>query len=214
MTAAFLPASAAPASPAGLVRKHTRAGTALAVHALAGLDDLGSGWSATSSPTGETSLTCAGFEPPLPGVVETGAASSDSFQRSATGPFVTASSWAYRSAAEATTVWQRVVGRGLLDCFVRSVKQGATSGVRFTVRSAAPAPFPSLAPRTAAYRVVAAARRSGQTVSAYYTLIVLDRDRLIAELTLAQLETPIPRATELSLARRIAHRLAGARPSG
>ena len=204
---AILAAPTTAAAPTSLVRKHSQGDTALARRVLLGQADLGPGWAAAPAAAAESALTCPGAEPRLPGVVETGAATSDSFQRSPTGPFLSASSWVYGTPQQAATVWERVVARGLLGCLVRSVQQGSASGVKLTVRSTAPMPLPQLAPHTAAYRVVAAARTSAGSVSAYYTLIVLGRGRLIAELSLASLTTPLPAASELTLARRAARRL-------
>jgi hypothetical protein len=200
-------APAAGSSSPGLVRKHTSADTAAAQRLLPRLVDFGAGWTAVPASAQEAALTCPGFEPRLPGVVETGAATSDRFQASPNGPFVSASSWVYRSTIQAATVWKRVVGDGLLGCFVRSVKAGSTPAVKLTLGSARRSPFPALSERNAAYRIVATARASGQSVATYNTLIVLGRDRQLAEVSLARVAAPVPRSTELSLARLVARRL-------
>ncbi len=208
----------APASVAGkpatttavapdLVQKHTSADMAAAQRVLPALVDFGPGWTAAPTSGAEATLTCPDSQPLLPGVVETGAASSPTFESSTTGPFVSASAWVYRSADDAATVWQKAVGPGVLRCFVRSVEHGSTSAVKFTVGSAGPLALPRLAERAAAYRVVATARTAGQSIATYYVLVVLGQGREIAELTLARFTTPVSRDAELALARTIARRL-------
>ncbi len=202
----LFPAAAQPSSP-DLVRKHTAAGSAAAERLLPGLVDFGPGWTATKARAQDASLTCPTFHPRLPDVVEIGAAVSDDFRASPQGPFVSASSWVYGSGAQALTVWKSVVGPGVLRCFEHSVEHDAPGGVRFQVHSAARSPFPALAERTAAFRIVATAQVSGQSVTTNYTLIVLGHDRQLAELSFARLSAPVPRSTELMLARTVARRL-------
>jgi hypothetical protein len=197
-----------PAPAPDLVQKHTAADTSRAQSVLPGLVDFGPGWSASAASVAESSLTCPGSRPRFPGVIETGAATSDSFQRSPTGPFVAGSAWLYKSTGDAATVWGKAVGPRLLGCFVQSVKQGSTNRVTFTIATTGAAPMPHLAERTAAYRVRATARSAGQTTNAYYVLIVLGARNGIAELTMARFGAPVSSATEVSLARMVARRLA------
>jgi hypothetical protein len=199
----LLPASAL----CGTVPKHTSGDTAVARQVVPRLVDFGPGWTAAPASTQQSALTCPGFDPQLAKVVETGAATSDTFRQSPTGPFASASSWVYRTAGQAETVWKTLVGPGVLRCFEQSVRKGATSGVRLTIASAGPATIPKLAPRTAAYRVVATAATSGETVKTYYTLILLGSGREIAEVSLARLAAPVPPQTELLLGRLLVRRM-------
>ena len=201
------PPTSTPAPATDLVQKHTAADTASARGLLLTLTDFGPGWTATAAAARQVALTCPGFEPRLPGVVETGAATSDNFQGSQKGPFVSVSSWVYGTAAQAASLWLRAVQPGLLRCFVGSVQQASTSLVKLTIRSKGRLALPKLAPRQAGSRIVATAEVKGQSVPAYYELIVLGAGRAVAELSFAQLAAPVSRSIELSLARTVAGRL-------
>lgn len=203
LAAALAPPAAAASSPP---RKHTKADMAAARSVLLRLADVGASWKTGRSKLG--SLTCPSFQPTLKGVVETGAAASPNFRAGSAGPFVSQSAWVYRTAAQATTLWRAVVGKGLAGCFADSVRSGSTSSVTFAITGHRRLGLPKLRARAAGYRVVATAAATDQSITVVYDLIVLDRGRAVTELSFAGFSTPVPRALELRLARRTAARLA------
>lgn len=195
-----------------LVVKHTDAGTAAARAVLPTLVEFGPGWAGAAASSQEAALTCPAHAPALAGVVETGSAVSDTFQKGSSGPFVSASSWVYASPAQAATVWKDAVVSGLLKCFVASVKGGSSAGVKLTVRSSGPATIAQLAERAAAYSVAVTAQAGGRSIPAYYVLVLLGNGPRIAELSLARFSAPVSGALELPLVRALARRLqAGSR---
>ena len=197
------------ASPAGLQQKHTSADMASAGRVSLTLGDVALGWTSSPAPAADQSPVCAAWHPDLTGVVETGAATSDSLRGGKEGPFVSESAWVYRTAGQAETFWSRVVGTKLVGCLASSVTHGSTAGVRFTVRSQR---VLGLGRRRAAYRVVATAATSGQTVTTYYDLVVVGSGRGVAEITLARIGAPPLPATEAGLADTVARRLGAIRP--
>lgn len=201
------PKPPAPPPPGQTLHRHTDADTAKARAALLTLDALGGGWRAKTPASRKAGLTCSSFLPVLNGVVETGAAVSPEFQASATGPFVGQATWVYRTAAQASTLWRRVVGPGLERCFADSVAQGSTRSVLFEVKRRSALGLPRLEARAAGWRVTATAVSAGQKVTAYTDLIVLSRGRTVSELTIAQFASPMPRAREVALAGLAAARL-------
>jgi hypothetical protein len=194
--------------PAGLVQKHTRADTAAAGKVSLTLADVGSGWTDSNSTSAEPALTCASSHPDLSGIVETGAAASSNLQAGSHGPFVSEFAWVYKTAAQASLLWQRAVGPQLLGCLAASITQGSTNQIRFKVRSKHALAAPSGALLRAAYRVVATAATSGQTSTVYYDLVVLGGSRGVAEITFARIGAPMTRSIESKLATAVAKRLA------
>jgi hypothetical protein len=206
-TSSSSPAPTTSAPVAGLVQKHTKADTAAAERVSLTLADVGAEWTSSPPSGAEPALTCASSHPDLTGVVETGAASSDSLQAGTLGPFVSESAWVYKTPAQAGQLWQRAVGPKLLACLAGSVTGGSTSQIRFAVKSKNVLRAPSANRRRAVYRVVATAATSGQSVTVYYDLVVVGGGRGVAEITFARVGAPTSPSTEATLASTVAHRL-------
>jgi mono/diheme cytochrome c family protein len=198
------PAAPAATTVAGLQQKHTNADMAAAGRVSLTLGDVALGWTSSPAPTTEQSPVCAAWHPDLAGVVETGAASSDSLQGGKEGPFVSESAWLYKTAAQAQTLWSRVVGKKLIGCLASSVTKGSTADVKFTVRSQ---DVRELGKTRAAYRVVATAATSGQSVTTYYDLVVVRGGRGVAEITVARVGAPPAPSAETAFAKAVAQRL-------
>jgi len=199
-------AAAATTPPANPPRHHTKQDTAAARRLLLVRADLGESWNAGRTKLG--ALTCPTFDPPLKGIVETGAAGAANFTLGTGGPFVTQSAWIYRTAAQATSLWRTVVGKGLQQCLSDSVGSGSTQSVTFTVTGRRRLALPKLGARAAGYRVAAKAETTLQTVTVVYDLVVLGRGRAVTELSFASFSTPVSRTLELRLARRAVAKLA------
>ncbi|MGZ4388224.1 MAG: hypothetical protein ACXVZL_02460 [Gaiellaceae bacterium] len=204
LAAAAVASAAAP--PADPVQKHTAKDVAAARSVLLVRADLGAQWQAVKGKV--AALTCPSFQPTLKGVVETGAAASPNFSAGNSGPFVTQIAWVYRTAAQASTLWRRVVGAGLERCLADAVTSGSTKDVTFTVEKRLRFALPRLVARAAGYRVLATAATTGQTVDVVYDMVVLGRGRAVTAITLAEFSGPVPAELELRLARRTAARLA------
>lgn len=184
---------------------HTAAGMAAARHALVARADLGAGWTAGTSPKTAGSLACT---PPtsLKGVVETGAAVSPVYRGSASGPFVSATVFAYNSPAGAARFYTQIAKPDALPCLALSLTSGkSTSGVIFSVirRKTLPAPVAG----AAAYRVVGRAAVSAQKVTVYADVVLLQHGNVIEELSFGSFSAAVPAATEAHVARAAAARL-------
>ena len=193
---------AAPAAADNPARRHRPADMALARKALLGDADVGAGWRSGAVSTRPASLTCPAFDPPLAGVVETGTASRE-LRAGAQG--VSQSVWVFRTREEASVLWRRVVGKGLLRCLVAAAR--SAGGLAVTSLLSGELAVPRLAERTRAFRVVVTARVGGQTVRLYVDTLLLARGRAVTELTFGSGQ-PIPSAVELLLGRTVARRLA------
>ena len=197
-----------PGTAAAVTHRHTAADMALARGALLRRADLGPGWS-QASPAGKPApLTCSQFQPATAGVVETGSASSPTFQQSSSGPFVADSAYVYASAAEERAYWDKVMRPGLLRCVAAALTQGSGSGLRFTVTAKQRLTLPKLPSSAAGYRVSGTASGSGQTIDVYLDMVVLGRGRAISAISLSTFSQPVDRRLELRLARLAANRLA------
>lgn len=181
---------------------------ALARAALIRRDELGNSWKEVSpAPRNVALLTCPGFSPRLQNVVQTGAAASPVYGKSASGPFVNQSTYAYSSAGQEATFWSAVVGRRLVRCLADGLASYSGHGVRFNVVSQRLLSLPPLPARAAAYRVGGTASISSQTIDVYLDVVVLGRSSAITAISLASFEQPVARKLELRLARAAARRL-------
>ena len=187
---------------------HTRAGMALARHALLDRADLGGGWSAGGVAKAVPELTCPGFNPSLNGVVETGAVNSPTFTQGFGGPLASETAYAYQSAAEGQTVWQKVAQRRLLRCVAASLAHGSADGVKFKVTGMHLLRLPRLPVKAAGYRVAGTATTSNQTIDVFLDAVLLGRDKIVTEISIASFAAPVARAVELRLAKIVSRRLA------
>src|ERR1700716_1353356 len=117
LVACLLSASVA----AALQLKHSRADTALARGTLLSRAELGSGWTGGAATGRVAPLTCDRFNPSLAGLVETGSAASARVRQSPGGPFLSQTAYVYKTRSQATTVAERVIRPGLIECLAESV---------------------------------------------------------------------------------------------
>jgi hypothetical protein len=199
-------ASAAPA--AALTRRHTGAGDRLAAGVLLPRSDLGRRWAVSAPPASPVPpLTCPGFAPPTPGVVEDGAAASPTFQAGDTGPFVSQVAYAYGSPGQRAAFWHRVIRRRLLRCIAQSFIHSSSSGVRFAVTHQRLLGAPELGVPAAGYRVAGTATYTGQSDDVYLDVFAIGGGSSVSELSIASFGVPPVRALELRLGRILAARL-------
>ena len=171
--------------------------------------DFGPGWKRTRSPQQEDeSLRCPGFEPDLSDLTVTGEAESE-FAHSG-GGFVGSFSSLMRSPQEAAASWARTVKPGLVRCLASFFRQGvAQEGATARIVRQGAVAFPRVAPRTAAFRIVA---RIGlpvteETVPFVVDLVVLGRGRADVGLMAIAPGKGTPAADLRALARTLATKL-------
>jgi hypothetical protein len=148
----------------------------------------------------------------------TGEAESPDFWLSQPGIYVTVGSTAnvYRTLQDATASWKRGTSSKTATCFADIVRLGAPRGQNVKIVSAKRLSFPKVAPKTAAFRVVATLTLSGnQRVRAYIDAIILQNGRVQSGVVFTSLGRPVAQTDEVGLAALVAGRLASAnRPKG
>jgi hypothetical protein len=148
----------------------------------------------------------------------TGEAQSPDFQFTQPGIYVTVGSTAnvYRTLKDATASWNRGTSAKTATCFADIVRLGAPRGQNVKIVSAKRLTFPKVAPKTAAFRVVATLTLSGkQRVRAYIDAVILQNGRVQSGVVFTSLGRPVGQGDEVGLASVVAARLASVnRPKG
>jgi hypothetical protein len=145
----------------------------------------------------------------------TGDANSPDFSRDALGVAVGSSASVYRSERESNLAWKRASTSAAVRCFADLVRLTSPAGRKVRIVSAKRIPFPSVAPRAIAYRVVATLRIGGsRTLRAYFDAVLLQRGPLQASLVVTSLGRAVPLAQERALAALLAGRMAKAAAPG
>jgi hypothetical protein len=146
-----------------------------------------------------------------------GDAASPDFRFAEQAAFVTVGSTAqvYRTLREANASWTRGTTSQTTTCLADIVRLSASPGQKITVLSATRVRFPSLSPKTTAYRLVLTVEIGGQKLRAYVDAVVLQHGRIQAGLLFTSLGRPVEQAQRVALASVVAARMAKAtRPSG
>ena len=148
----------------------------------------------------------------------TGDAQSPDFALSQPGVYVTVGSTAqvYRTPREANLSWKRGSSSQTTTCFADIVRLSAPRAQNVKIVSAKRLSFPKIAPRTAAFRVVATLTLPGnRRVRAYIDAVVLQHGRVQSGLVFTSLGRPVGQADEQGLATLLAVRMAkAAEPKG
>lgn len=117
----------------------------------------------------------------------------------------------YRTLREANTSWRRGDGKQTATCLADIVRLSAGKGQKIDVVSSKQIGFPTVAPKTTAYRLVLTITVGGnQRVRAYVDAIVLQHGRIQSGLLFTSIGTPIGQADRVALATLVAGRLAKA----
>ena len=146
-----------------------------------------------------------------------GEAESPDFQLTQPGVYVTVGSTAnvYRTLGDASASWKRGTSAKTATCFADIVRLSAPEGQRVVIESATKLAFPKVAPKTAAFRVVATLTISGTRIRAYIDAIILQRGRIQSGILLTSLGRPVGRTDALGFAAVLAERMAkAAAPKG
>jgi hypothetical protein len=147
----------------------------------------------------------------------TGDADSPDF-RLTNGPvFITVGSTTqvYRTLREANTSWHRGTSAQTATCLADIVRLSAPSGQKITVVSSKRIPFPEVAPKATAFRLVLTIAVAGQRIRAYVDAVVLQHGRIQSGLLFTSVGAPVGKSDQIALATVVAKRLARAsRPVG
>jgi hypothetical protein len=200
-------AAAAAATPTGHRLPGTAAGRALAQHALIRRSSLGSGFSATPAPHSLPDLTCPAFHPPLRGVVKIGTAVSPTFSGGQSGPFVSQAAYAFANHAQETTVWRKVIRRGLLRCVRDALEAGSSSRVQIKATAGSLLGSPRVSAQSAAYRARGTASMPDESVDVYLDMLVVGRGSVITTVAITSFSDPVARAFERMVAQAALKRL-------
>jgi hypothetical protein len=187
--------------------KHTGAGTSTANASLITLKVLGKGWTATKSTAGGLQVTCKGYQPSMQGLTETGAATSPSFSGGTGGPFIVQLTSVFKSAGQASALWNRAVKPGLIACVTQTLETVTAKGIKVTVSSQGPLKLAKVLPMTAAYRVVATLASKKQKLKTYFDVILVASGETVSEITISSFVSSVPANFEHALALIVAHNI-------
>jgi hypothetical protein len=163
------------------------------------------GFQRQPSAGGDPHLTCSGLDES--DLTVTGDA--ESARWSASVVFVTSSSTVYVTRADAATSWRRGTSAAGMRCLREELaREFARQGAR--VASLRRLAIPSLAQRSAAYRLRLTATVQGQTVPLTLDFVILMHGRALSALIVGTALTQPDRAAEVRLARVLAARMAAA----
>jgi opacity protein-like surface antigen len=203
-----LAGAAVAASPHDPQKRFTKADQAWARKLLVKRGDLaGAGW---RSQVSSNDATCQSFNPDESDLVETGERESPEFNRN--GSFVASMAAVFRSSAHAQSAWNREIKLQVLDCLAEGIKDGSTDQVQVRIASRSRLAVPSVAPRTAGFRVKLAFDVQGVKFGSDVHLIALGRGRanvMLMTMSSGRPLSPLPAGLERTLVHRLAQRLRG-----
>ena len=211
---ALLVPSAAVAADGQPKKALTTAGQSTAKSVLLRRSDLGAGFAAVANNKDQhlpKGARCSALDET--DLTVTGDAASPDFRLAQGAVFVTVGSTAavYRTLGEANTSWSRGTVKQTTTCLGDIVRLSAAPGQKITLVSAKKVPFPSVSPKTAAYRIVVNITVGGsQRVRAYVDAVILQHGRIQTGLLFTSIGQPVGDADRLALAKVVAARMAKA----
>jgi hypothetical protein len=140
----------------------------------------GTGWKAEPSNSKGSTPRCSYYNPDQSDLTENGDADSPDFTlASESNSFVSSTVGIFVSSAQAQSAYSRIVQPALPKCLAELFKQGLTNPSQVTIVSSAAIPFPNVAERTNAYRIVANYKASAsQSVPVRIDVVVLNRGKV------------------------------------
>jgi len=177
--------------------------------------DFAAGWKRVPA-TPDSDLSCPGFNPDASDLTLTGEAEAD-FKHTQGLPSVSSFSEIYLSKSDALKSWSRTVKPAIARCVAHFFREGIIEeGGTVKIVKQGRIAFPKLAPRTAAFRVVAnvTIEEPGQpatTVPFTIHLIALGHGRGDAGLLTMGFGNGVPNADLRAFGRLLASRLAAAK---
>lgn len=191
----------------------TTAGQATARSVVLKRGDLGTGFTSISRSKDDRHLPKGARCGPLDetDLTVTGDAASPDFRLAQPPVVVTVGSTAqvYRTLREANTSWNRGSTRQTTTCLGDIIRLSAGPGQKITVVSAKKIAFPSVSPKTAAYRIVVNVTVSGnQRIRAYIDAVILQHGRIQSGLLFTSFGSPVGSPDRIALAKVVAERMA------
>jgi len=220
LTAAIVAPASALASDGQPKKALTKAGQVTARSVILKRGDLGSGFTSIARNKDDRNLPKGARCGPLAetDLTVTGDAASPDFRLAQAPVFVTVGSTAqvYRTLREANTSWNRGSTRQTTTCLGDIIRLSGGPGQKITVVSAKKIRFPSVSPKTAAYRIVVNVTIAGnQRVRAYVDAVILQHGRIQSGLLFTSFGSPVGDPDRIALAKVVAGRMARATaPSG
>lgn len=174
------------------------------------LGDFPPGWRATPNEDDQDEDVTKCFEWDASGLVVTGRAESDDFERgSSTG--ATSLAAVYESAADAERAYGQIADGRFADCVVEFLSGQSDDDVTVTDVDVGRLSFPALGDESDARQIQLTVEPAGQetslTLTAYADLITIRRDRTVAFLVFADVLSPFSPETETELAAKVARRM-------
>jgi hypothetical protein len=192
----------------------TKAGQATARSVVLKRADLGSGFTSVARPKDQhlpKGARCGALDET--DLTVTGDAASPDFRYAQGAAFVTVGSTAqvYRTLREANASWNRGTTAQTTTCLGDIIRLSAGRGQKITLVSAKKITFPSVSPKTAAYRFVLTITYPGnQRVRAYVDAVILQHGRIQSGLLFTSIGSPIGAADRVAIAGVVASRMAKA----
>jgi hypothetical protein len=220
LTAALVAPAVALAGDGQPKKALTEAGQTTARSVILKRGDLGTGFTSIARKKDDRDLPkgarCGALDET--DLTVTGDAASPDFRLAQPPVFVTVGSTAqvYRTLREANTSWNRGSTRETTRCLGDIIRLSAGPGQKITVVSAKKIPFPTLSPKTAAYRIVVNVTvGANQRVRAYVDAVVLQHGRIQSGILFTSFGSPVGSSDRIALAKVVAERMARATgPSG
>jgi hypothetical protein len=199
---AALFASAALAGGSDPIKRHTAADMAKARSIVFKRAELGADWTRDTSQSNDDDPDCSYFHIQESDLVETGYAEA-TFNHTS-GATIGSEASIYGTAAQARTTWTRHVRPALARCLAEEIrKQSLADGDKVQIVSTKKLAFPTVSPRTAAYRIVVRLTPKGRTTAIPITVdtVFLERGRILALLGVISPGVAPPLAADVRLAR-------------
>ena len=206
--AAAVLTGAALAATGDPLKRHTAADMAKARSIVFTRAELGAGWTRATTPQTSDSPRCSYFRIDESDLVETGYAESTFNHPS--GATIGSEASVYRTVAQARTTWSRHVRPALARCLADEIRrEAAKDGATVRIVGTRRLPFPTVSPRTAAYRIAARLTPTGAAaeIPLTYDLVFLERGRILALLGVVTAGPVPPVSLDLPLARRLDRRM-------
>jgi hypothetical protein len=193
-------------------KRFTKVDQARAQSILLTSADLGPGWlPGPSSGSPSADPRCPGWQPDESDLTETGEADRN-FQQ-VTGAVLSSYAAFYKTAAQARASWDRGVKPGMLTCLGGMLEQLSTGTLSIRTVQKGALPFPRVAPRTAAYRLVVELKAGANVLPVYVDIVFLTDGRVQGALMVMAVRRPFAPALEHRLAGLMAKRMDRAVPT-
>jgi hypothetical protein len=166
----------------------------------------GAGWKSEAAPSGDSNPRCSYYNPDQSDLTENGDADSPGFSL-ASGARVSSTTSIFVSARQGRTAYARIVRPALPRCLAELFRTGTGHPEQVTVVASAAMPFPKLADRSNAYRIVADfAPQQGVAIRVYLDVVTLNHGKVDVAILFLGIGKSFGDAAERAIARKVAAR--------